>query len=303
LSATLADPLYLAAKAAASALVAVLVVDLLGVEDRLSAPFVAVVCTAPSVWGGVRRGLHQLAASVLGGGVAVLLGLLLPVPITLVLATFATVWLCFRTGLGQAYIVGAFTVFYVLLIPGEHLGFTLEHRLASVVIGALAALGSNLVVSLLRLGAVLRRRMQIARAALATEWELAVGFLEAPAPVRSARLTPFDAAFPLLRVLQEELTDAQREGRLRTRRFREEVGGALEAARLMVAVAHHGKALVLAAQRQGPLPEAAKAAGELARAIREHRAVGELLSVEPAAASALAAAREAWLACLSRATR
>lgn len=293
MSPKLADPLYIALKAAAAALLSVLVVDLLGITDRLSAPFVAVVCIAPSVYGGVRRGFEQLAASVLGGGIAVILAVWLPLPAALVVATFATVWLCFQTGLGTAYIVGAFTVFYVLLIPSESAGVTLEHRLASVVVGAVAALGMNVLVSLFRLRAVLRRRLTIAREALAKEWASAADLLERPEA--AAAPEPFDALFPLLRALQEELLDARAEGRFRSRSFRAEVDEALRTARRMVAVAHHGTDLVLASSTSmTPRPLAATAARTLAEEIQRDARMEADPAVEDDVRRSFAEARRWW---------
>ncbi len=293
----LADPLYIAGKAAVAALLAVLVVDLLGVTDRLSAPFVAAVCTAPSVYGGVRRGLQQFAASVLGGGIAVLIGLVLPVMHTLLLATFATVWLAFRTGLGGAYIVGAFTVFYVLLIPSESFGVTLEHRLASVATGALSALTMNLLVSLLRLRAVLRRRLGIARTALAKEWDLIANRLEQKEAAVTA-VEPFDGVFPLLRTLQEELLDARAEGRFRSRSFQEKVERSLEQSRRLVRMAHHGRTLLFeSTDAPGPRPELAAAARALAEALRQNQPLaGHALDVEvePALWTPFTKAVRAW---------
>ncbi len=275
----LADPLYIAGKAALAALLSVLVVDLFGVTDRLSAPFVAVVCTAPSVYGGVRRGFDQLAASLLGGTIAVLVGMVLPVMYTLIIATFATVWLAFRTGLGGAYIVGAFTVFYVLLIPSQSFGVTLEHRLASVLTGASSALAMNLLVSLFRLRAVLRRRLEIARTALAHDWALAADRLAWGEAARAVVAPePFDDVFPLLRALQAELLDARAEGRFRSRGFRAEVEAALHDTKRMVAVAHHGKDLVIAAdEAPGPRPALSAAARALSEAVKKNEAASPAL--------------------------
>ncbi len=298
MSPKLADPLYLAFKAAVAALLSVLAVDTLGVEDRLSAPFVAVVCVSPSIYGGVRRGFEQLAASVLGGGIAVLSSFWLPMQATLVFATFLTVWVAFRVRLGTAYIVGAFTVFYVLLIPAESTHITLEHRLASVFIGTVAALLMNVIVSLSRLHAVLRRRLRIAREALAQEWDRAASVLEDDLPSPAGRRAgdegpPFDALFPLLGALQAELTDARAEGRFRSAKFRAEVDEALETARRMMRVAHYGKDLMLVAE-DASKPKAAAAARALGVAIREDRPFTFDERVEPECGKSLARAARCW---------
>ena len=283
----LAHPLYLALKSSLAALLALALVQLFQVNDRLSATFVSVACLTPTVYSGLRRGLDQLGASAIGGALTWALGLFLPRAPTLALALFASVWISFRVGLGRGFLVASFTVLYVLLIPGASPGVALASRLSSVAIGAVSAIVVNLSVSMLTYHSLFSRRLKIARSCLATEYRRLADALAGstfPADL-------FEASFPLLRTLHEELSDAVQESRLRGARHRERLSSALEAAHHLLAVAHYGKDLALTqAERPGLGSTQQAAARRLADALGEAAAVPP----EPGADPRLASAARAW---------
>ncbi|MGQ0504980.1 MAG: FUSC family protein [Myxococcaceae bacterium] len=289
----LAHPLSIALKASLSALAASLLVELLGMNDRLSATFVAVVCISPTVYTGLRRGLEQIAASTLGGVVTWLLTLVLPLPrpVALVAALFITIWLCFRVGFGRAFLVGAFTVLYVLLIPGATIGATLSHRLASVAIGVACATALNVIVSFATYRSVFARRQRIARERVGSSF-IALAELLRKGETSS---TVFEDVFPLLRALLDELCDAVRESRLRVAsKSRARLTEMQHAVEELLAVAHHGKDLVLLLRRQPqPFPLAAEWSRHLGEALIQGRASNPQRSSEPLAREALARASEA----------
>ncbi len=295
MSTPLSHPLYIAAKAAIAALVALSLVEAGGIEDRLSACFVAVVCTSPTVYSGFRRGLGQLLGSTIGGSITLLLAFWAPRSVTLVAALFITIWVSFLLRVGSDYVVAAFTVLYVLLIPGDAT-HTLEHRLASVAIGVLSATVVNLVVSFARRRRVFARRLDIARLLVASELERAATVLEqGPRPgEEQARGQLFEAPFRLLRVLSDELNDAARELGA-SARWRAQVQGACRATQQLLAVSHYGKDLLLSFEdspRARPL--SAAAASELAEALRQQRParLGEIQ--DEVGARSLRAAADAW---------
>ncbi len=294
----LAHPLYIALKAALAAMAALVLVELFGIHDRLSATFVAVVCISPTVYTGLRRGLEQIAASALGGAVTWSLTALLPRPAALLVGLFTTIWLCFRVGFARAYLVAAFTVLYGLFIPGESVTRTLEHRLASVAIGVFCAIGINLAISFATYRSLFARRMKIARTQVATAFRALAGLLARPptTPEEDAALAGlFENVFPLLRALAEELTDAARESRLRGGATRALIEGTLRAAHELLSVAHHGKdAALLQRRERAPFPLAAACAGQLAEAIASHAPCLALPPCEPAALPALQRAAEAY---------
>lgn len=290
----LSHPFYISAKAALAALLALTVVNALGIEDKLSATFVAVVCTSPTVFNGVRRGLGQLVGSFLGGTVTLVLMQWAPRSLTLVAALFVTIWASFLIRIGSDYVVAAFTVLYVLLIPGEA-AHTLEHRMASVLTGVLSALVVNLIVSFLRRRAVFRRRLRIARELVAEELERAAAALvRPPDPARSDETNLFEPVFRTLRLLADELGDASREF-LSSRRWKTQVKGAERATQQLLAVAHYGKDTAFTwADGSTALPEAAAAMRALAAAIRAQRPFDfPLLSSTPELRS-LPGAAAAW---------
>lgn len=267
----LSHPFYISAKAALAALSALAVVNAAGIEDKLSATFVAVVCTSPTVFTGVRRGLGQLIGSFLGGTITLLLMRFAPPSVTLLAALFVTIWASFLIRIGSDYVVAAFTVLYVLLIPGEA-AHTLEHRMASVLVGVLSALVVNLAVSFLRRRAVFGRRLRIARELVADELERAATVMvRTPDPGRWDETNLFEPVFRTLRTLADELGDASRE-LLSSRRWKTQVRGAARATQQLLAVAHYGKdAAFTWAGGAKALPEVAAAMSELAAAIRAQR--------------------------------
>ncbi|MDQ3262114.1 MAG: aromatic acid exporter family protein [Myxococcota bacterium] len=302
MSTSLSHPLYIAAKAAIAALLALVLVEAGGIEDRLSACFVAVVCTSPTVYSGFRRGLGQLLGSAIGGSITLLLAFWAPRSVTLVAALFITIWVSFLLRVGSDYVVAAFTVLYVLLIPGDAT-HTLEHRLASVAIGVLSATVLNLLVSFARRRRVFARRLDIARLLVASELERAATVLEqGPGPrlgEAHARGQLFEAPFRLLRVLSDELSDAARELGA-SARWRAQVQGACRATQQLLAVSHYGKDLLLSFEdspRARPL--SAAAASELATAMRQQRParLGEIQ--DEVGGRSLRAAADAWTRALA----
>jgi len=271
---TLAHPLFVALKSALAALLALAAVGALGIPDRLSAAFVAVVCISPSVFSGVRRGADQLLASAFGGALVWGLALLLPDEAALAVALFATIWLAFRLGLARAVPVASFTVLYVVLLDPQP-GHTaiLAHRLGSVAVGVGAALAVNLVVSTAQWRRVFARRLNIARQAVAAEWRtLAKGQGE-----------PFEQAFPLLRALEAELADALQESRVRGGKTAERLEAARRACRHLIACAHYGKDLWLQQRREAVADSGLAAQAEALAAAVERLEPAPSVTQPPAA--------------------
>lgn len=295
MSPNLSHPVYIAAKAALAALVALTLVNTFRITDQLSACFVAVVCTSPTVYSGFRRGFGQLLASALGGTITLLLSLWVPPSVTLVVALFAAIWVSFLIRIGSDYVVAAFTVLYVLLIPGEAT-LTLEHRLASVAIGVFSATLLNLAVSFARRRKVFGRRLRIARELVADELERTARVLEGGggAVPRTERLQVFESAFQILRTLSAELSDAAKELGA-SRRWRTQVQGACAATEALLAVAHFGKDLLYALDLDPrPQPATAVAVRQLAAALRESRDLELTPVVDEAGSRALPSAAQAW---------
>jgi hypothetical protein len=329
MNAALAHPLYLAVKSALAALLALVAVELLGLPDRLSATFVACVCITPTAYAGLRRGLDQLMGSAIGGGLSWLTFLWVPRAAAIGLSLFWGTLLTFGFGFARGWLVAAFSVLYVLLIPGPDPATVLELRMASVAIGVLSATAVNLVVSRISYRGVFTRRLAIARRQVAGELRLLSEQLRGPV-VESQRRRLFEESFPLLRHLFEELADGLRETGLlgaspalpevpevsvapdalaaapaplgspapaRARRStREELISLEGAAHHLLAVAHYGKDVALQLARDpGPYPAGAEWAAALADALELNQLFDPWRPLpEPALHRALESAAEAW---------
>lgn len=157
----LADPRWLAGKAGLSAGLAVAVAQVLDVPDGVSAAFVAAVCTAPTVWSGLKRARDQVFASVLGAlGAAGLAWFDAPLPVGVGLAVSLAIAATWGANLAHAYPVACFTAIYMLLLPKGAPEATLKVRLLAVAIGALTAVGVNAVLSWTAVRRVFRKRLE-----------------------------------------------------------------------------------------------------------------------------------------------
>lgn len=269
---------------------ALLLVQALGLPDRLSATFVAVVCISPTLYSGLRRGLEQLLASAVGGGLAFALSFFLPLWAALPIALYCVIFFSFRFGLARGYLVAAFAVLYVLLIPGAGAAEVLEARLASVALGLLSATLLNLLVSFASWRAVFHRRLSIAREQVAQSWQR---LSEELSSGTAAQFSPFDEIFVLLRALRDELADASREAGARGRRGL--LAQAATGVQALLEAAHYGRDLELLLERvKQPLPLTAASSMALTRFLRAGQAEeAEAQSAEPACVPRLEAAFDA----------
>lgn len=216
----LVDPVFLAFKAAVAATLAALAAARLPSPDALSAGFVALICTSPSVHGGLRRGFEQASGSLLGalfGGLPVALS---PTArgsaLSLSLGLAASVLLCFRAGLGGAYVVVGFTVLYFHTMPFASAAETLFARFAAVAVGVGSALLVNVTVASAAGPRITARRLALARASAAAALRALAARVEG-APEGPS----FDDAFSAVAELRADLAEASRErlfpGALRAR--------------------------------------------------------------------------------------
>lgn len=236
---SLSNPFFMAFKAALAAALAYALTVTFGVYDTLSAPFVALACTSPVVVAGLRLGLYQIIASAVGGVTALLVLLLLPKgALALGVAIFITLFAIHRFRLHSVFLVAGFTVIYAYLLPGTEADFAVEHRMLSVVAGAVGATVVNTAVSAGAYRSIFRRRRRLLTGLVAEG-------LQTIAKAAENRSAAFDGVFPLLWPLQADLTDACREGKWR--RSNNELPEVLEAVRHLGLLSHLGKELGLLA--------------------------------------------------------
>ena len=210
--------IFLAGKAAAACLLALLIDRWTGNPDHVTSTFVAVLCVSPVVLMGLRRALEQVMGSAIGGVMGTAAALLGLGPIAgIPLAVGTSVLLSFVLGLGRGYPIAAFSAMFVQAVPrGEPLD-TLQVRALAVATGAVVAFVVNVLVSSLAYGNIFRRRMRFAEATVSA---LLVSAAErGPEVVR--------AGFPVLAELEQELALAREELRWRgprkTRQWIEEL--------------------------------------------------------------------------------
>lgn len=203
---SLTDPLFLAIKAALASGIAVLLALAFGVHDTLSAGFVAIACMSPTAYAGLKRGGHQVAGSLLGGGIATILKLALPAPsltpLVVLVSVFLSVLACARFGMSAAYAIATLSAVYVAALPFASATIAIETRLLAVAIGIGVATATNLGISTAFSDTIVERRMRLARERVA---DTLVHRGDADADAR------FEAAFAVASELRTDLEAAHRE--------------------------------------------------------------------------------------------
>lgn len=231
-------PVY-ALKAALSAALGWALVRAFDNADAVSAAFVAVLCTSPTVFGGFRRARDQLLGSAVGGGVAALaIAAGLPPPLALAVAVGGAIGATFALGLGSGQAVAAFAAVYVVLVPRGGPWETLAVRVGAVALGALAAAAVTVLVSALAYHKVFERRVRLARG-------LVGGALHRLAASESPPAGAMLEVFDPLTALHTELRDACQELRWRGRGERHQVAAWLAHVEALQGVAQWGRAVAL----------------------------------------------------------
>jgi uncharacterized membrane protein YccC len=158
----LANPFFLAVKAALASLLALALCGIVGNPDTISAAFVAVLCVSPTVLMGLRRAAGQLLGSAVGGlfGIGATL-LALPVWIGVPLSIALSVRIVYAAGAGVAYPVAAFSALLIQIAPMDSPADTLDHRMVAVVLAAVSGFLVNLVVSGLAYEEIFGRRLAL----------------------------------------------------------------------------------------------------------------------------------------------
>ena len=237
------SPLILPAKTGISAGAAWAICVGLGIPDPVSAAFVAVVCTSPTVLSGLRRALDQGIGSVAGAVLAIAVTYAaLPPFIALTLAVGGAVALVRAVGFGSGYPVAAFTAIYMYLVPFGGPLETAWVRMAAIIAGASAAIGVNTVLSAAFYRRLFARRLVLAARSLADH-------LEALCSEDADQLL---GVFPVLAIVTAELADADRELLLRRSQGElDEIAGLRRQARALTRIAHFARDLTLTVEEQG----------------------------------------------------
>jgi hypothetical protein len=208
----LADPLPLAAKAGLAAAIAVAATRAAGLDDPLSAGFVALACVSPSAYAGLRGGLAQLAGSVLGVAIAGLPVVAIPTLHGTVAALGASMALavlaCLRMRAPAATLVAGFSVLYVHLMPFPNAWVSAGERLGAVLVGVLAATLVNVAVSALDGDRIAARRTERVRREVARAMGECAACIRRDAPPPDTALAE---GFVALAALRADLADAAHE--------------------------------------------------------------------------------------------
>lgn len=289
---SLADPVHLAVKAGVASALAVVACRGLGLDDPLSAGFVALACVSPSAYAGVRSGLVQLAGSMLGSAVAGLPLLVWPslhgAAPALVASLGAAVLGCIGLGLEAGILVAGFTVLYVHLLPYAAL-VSIGERSGAVALGVAAATGVNVVVSAVNGRRIVARRLARAREAVRGALEAAAGAVLGgrPLPARDE----FAGAFQTVAALRDDLGGAAREGFFPgAARARESAARGLAVAEALEDAAHLAKEVAALA---GERPLEAELRGAVAAAVAALAAALGVGVTQGPASDAVARARRA----------
>jgi uncharacterized membrane protein YgaE (UPF0421/DUF939 family) len=158
----LANPFFLAIKAGLATLLALVLSELVGNTDHVSAAFIAVLCTSPTVLIGLRRALTQFAGSLVGGLLGVIcIALDVPIWIGVPVAVALSIRGAFLLGVSQGHQVAAFSAILVQLLPRGTALETLDTRLVAVFVAAVSGSVVNLVVSGMTYDEIFGRRMRL----------------------------------------------------------------------------------------------------------------------------------------------
>lgn len=202
----LANPFFLAVKAGLASLLALVLGAMMGNSDHVSAAFIAVLCTSPTVLIGLRRALTQFAGSIIGGVLGVVCLALevepwIGVPITVALAIRGA----FLLNVSNGHQVAAFSAILVQLVPQGTPLQTLDSRLIAVFVAAVSGFVVNLLVSGMAYEEIFGRRVRLLEAQV---FRLLPGAaLQGPEAAQ--------AGFNLIAQLQDELSLALEELRWR----------------------------------------------------------------------------------------
>ncbi|MBL9026891.1 MAG: FUSC family protein [Myxococcales bacterium] len=246
----LADPMHLALKAGVASALAVVMCRVLGLDDSLSAGFVALACVSPSAYAGLRNGLLQLGGSVLGSVVAGAPLLVWPAlhgsPWALIVSMTVAVLACLALGLSSAYFVSGFTVLYLHLLPYPSAVVSVSERLGAVLIGVVVATVVNTAISAIDGERIAARR--VAR----VQREVGLVLTDCAEAIRggsSSNGALFGRAFGAVAALRADLADAAHENLFPgATRARASASRGLRAADALEACAHLAKEMSLIAE-------------------------------------------------------
>ena len=237
------NPWILPAKTGLSAGLAWALCAGLDIPDPVSAAFVAVVCTSPTVWSGLKRAFDQGVGSIAGAVMAIAVAYIpLPHWLALTLGVGGAVALVRAIGFGAGYPVAAFTAIYMYLVPFGGPFQTAWVRIAAIIAGATAAIAINTMLSAAFYRGLFARRLKLAARHLAERLDdLDQGDPES-----------LLAVFPVLASITGELADADRELLLRrSTRSVAEIASQRRQVRALTRVAHFARDLTLTVEEHG----------------------------------------------------
>ena len=240
----LTDPIALATKVTLGTGLALLACRIFGVDDGVSAAFVAVLCTTPTVLSGLQRAMTQFLGSLIGGLAAALFGSFgMPVEVALPISVGVAVGAIFPLGHGHAYAVAAFTAIYMHLLPQGSVGDTLAVRIAAVGLGGVSAAIINVAISAAFYERIFDRRVRLSTAILAERLQALAG-----GQTDAEGLLP---VFGLLRDAATEVARARQELRWRRSAALARLENTGEQMRTLTRVAHFARDLGLSVDEAG----------------------------------------------------
>ena len=240
------SPWILPAKTGLSAGLAWIMCAALGIPDPVSAAFVAVVCTSPTVLSGLKRAFDQGVGSIAGAALAIAVAFVpLPHWLALTVAVGGAVALVRAIGFGAGYPVAAFTAIYMYLVPFGDPFETAWVRIAAIIAGATAAIAINTAMS-----AAFYRSLFAQRLVKATR--LLADHLNGLSDRNPDSLL---AVFPVLASLTADLADADKELLLRRATVNvAEIANQRRQVRALTRIAHFARDLTLTVEEaQKPL--------------------------------------------------
>ncbi len=128
----------------------IILADNIGLDDNLSASFVAIICIKPTFYSGLITGKQQFIASFWGGAITGALIILFGKGILVTaLSLLIVISLCVYQNWSNHLMIATFTVLYMFLIPHETIEGVII-RILSVFLGVAVASVINFVMSFIR---------------------------------------------------------------------------------------------------------------------------------------------------------
>lgn len=240
---------YLILKAGLVSLVAMAMARLLNLQDPITVVFASLLCIPPAFYRGLKSGLRNIYATLMGAVLAVVLTLLLRSPfLAIPPGVMLLCGVCYLLGWLEYFPLAVFTFLVLSFLRPEEIGVASIQRSWAIVVGIAAAMGINYLVSLLRYRDLyVSQFRQLFRNLVRSFAETERLFLEGNAPAMRRLEFRYHLLFRQISMFIDEMADLKNELRLRKESGGLSYAGVVWLARIadkLASIAHYSWDLV-----------------------------------------------------------